>query len=58
MKCRRRRPTEFVAEGERKRKNCDTIFPYIPRRILCVDSYKKQTNWIKPSEEVKFIEDE
>ena len=36
-KCRIPRPREFVAEGERQRKNCQTIFPYIPRRILCVD---------------------
>jgi hypothetical protein len=39
-------------------KICDTIFPYIPRRILCVDCYKKQTNWTKKTEEIKFIDDE
>ncbi len=43
---------------ERICKNCHTIFPYIPRRILCVDCYKKQTNWTKPIEEVKFIDDD
>jgi hypothetical protein len=43
---------------ERICKNCDTIFPYIPRRILCVDCYKKLTNWTKQTEEVKFIDDE
>ena len=43
---------------ERICKNCQIIFPFIPRIILCVDCYKKQTNWIKPSEEVKFIDDE
>ncbi len=30
----------------------------IPHRILCVDCYKKQTNWTKQTEEIKFIEDE
>ncbi len=39
-------------------KNCDTIFPCTPRRILCVDCYKKQTNCTNPTEEIKFIDDD
>jgi len=40
-------------------KNCVVEFPYEPRRTLCIDGYKKHTNWIKPcDEEVKFIDDD
>ena len=43
---------------ERKCKDCQNTFPYIPRRIRCVDCYKKYTNFTKINEEVKFIEDD
>ncbi len=39
-------------------KICGTQIEYIPRRVNCCSCYKKQTNWTKPSEEVKFIDDE
>ncbi len=38
-------------------KDCLLTFPYIPRRIRCVDCYKKYTNFTKTIEEVKFIDD-
>ena len=49
-------PKKILTEG--KCQNCPLIIPYIPRKIFCVDCYKKLTNWTKPIEEVKFIEDE
>jgi hypothetical protein len=44
--------------GFRGCKACGTQIEYIPRRVNCCLCYKKQTNWTKPSEEVKFIDDE
>ena len=44
--------------GFRACKTCGAQIEYIPRRVNCCSCYKKQTNWIKPSEEVNFIEDE
>ena len=38
---------------ERKCKDCELIIPYIPRKIRCIDYYKKYTNG-----PVKFINDE
>ena len=44
--------------GFRDCKTCGTQIEYIPRRVNCCSSYKTKTNWTKPSEEVKFIDDE
>ncbi len=38
---------------ERKCKDCELIIPYIPRKIRCIDCYKKYANF-----PVKFINDE
>ena len=38
---------------ERKCKDCTCIIPYIPRKIRCIDCYKKYANC-----SVKFIDDE
>ena len=43
---------------ERQCKDCQHTFPYIPRRIRCVDCYKKYTNFTKPVQDVKFIDDD
>ena len=39
-------------------KTCGIQIEYIPRRVSCLSCYKKLTNYIKPVEEVKFLEDE
>jgi len=44
--------------GFRDCKTCGTQIEYIPRRVNCCSCYKTKTNWTKPSEEVKFIDDE
>ena len=44
--------------GFRDCKTCGTQIEFIPRRVNCCSCYKKQKNWIKPSEEVKIIDDE
>jgi hypothetical protein len=38
---------------ERKCKDCEVIIPYIPRKIRCIECYKKYTNF-----SIKFINDE
>ncbi len=53
-----RRFNENKQNNFRECKTCGTQIEYIPRRVKCCSCYKKQTNWIKPSEEVKFIDDE
>lgn len=44
---------------QRKCKDCGIEFPFTPRKVRCIDCYKKYTNWTKPTEtEVKFIPDD
>ena len=41
---------------ERKCKDCSIEFPYIPRRVRCVECYKKLTNF--KDDTVEFIKDD
>ena len=43
---------------ERPCKKCSKIIPFIPRRVYCVECYKKHTNFKPETFEIKFINDD
>ena len=49
---------KMIKSTTRLCKDCHITFPYIPRRTLCIDCYKKYTNFTKRNEEVQFIDDD
>ena len=39
-------------------KDCNNTIPFKPRQVRRIDCYKKHTNWTKPTEEAKFIDED